>query len=839
VTIVPEAKRSGTDGSSLSPNPTLLRRDLDVASRVVQYIQEGSYCALLGPRYSGKTGVVRAVEELLMQQLGWPCIYLDLYELEASTQRGFFAALASLIAKQIAERTRREVAALDPTGASSAAFRGFLTDAVLELGYDLVLILDHLEAVPNDLVQALLTSLRAAYMEQQTLDHRLMVVASGALSLATVTVGASSPFRGIAQRVFVGGLSESESQAFIGEQIEADWIQISDEAWHHLFNAARGDPTLLERLYRDAVQLARHTGAQTLEAETVEQITARFLDDEVFSYAPLQEAVRAIEQDPDLLRCVLLLLEDKTVPMAQLPLPLSPDLDPLRLTGVVEKVGGDRYRLRNDVYRRFLARHFDPGRVGYLLTTSGRWDSAIDYLEASIAAGSEQYRWNLLTAIINSMYASDDVGRAAHFLLRGLSAAFGIIEAEVWFSPAHEPSLRLVAPTGTQSGLEIPITADCLEARAYREAASLRGPESGQCVERALPLLTPGRRPIGVVVVQDCLGGNRFVEQRERELRLTGYLNQAARALEQVGKRTQELALAGRVQASLLPRAPRLPGWELAAVLRPARQTAGDFFDFIPLPTGRLGIVVADVVDKGMGAALYMALSRTLIRTYAVDYPDQPELVLHAASARMLSDAGAGLFVTVFYGILDPTRGQLVYCNAGHHPPYLVSAPVPPVPSVAEGSVAEGTTEGRAEGETGSAEVAEGGIALHPLGRTGMALGVIDEATWQQETVQINPGDLLLLYTDGVVEAENREQELFGRERMLEVARRQAGSSAQDTQEALMAALQEFAGNEAQSDDITLVVVKRQPEGLEREKAEPGRLFVEPYHGRRHRTAIV
>jgi len=792
-----QAQPDGIDLAAIFQNPTIQRRNLDLASQVVQVVQEGSYCALLGPRYSGKTEVIQAVQALLTEQLRWPCAYLDLYELEATTQREFFAALAHLTARRIAERTGCEVPALDPLAATSAAFRGFLIDAVAEVGSDLVLILDHLEALPNDLVQALLTSLRAAYMEQQTLDHRLLVVVSGALSLAALTVGESSPFRGIARRDFVGGLSESESEAFIREQIEADWIRVSDAARYSLFQAARGDPNLLWRIYRDAVQVARAAAAGALEAEMLEQITTRFLDSEVSDYAPLQEAAQAIEQDPDLVRSVLLLLEQDMVPMSQLPLPLSPDLDPLRLTGVVEKVDGGRYRLRNGIYRRFLAQRLNPGRVGHLLTISGSWDLAIDYLEASIQAGNDQYRWDLLTAIINSMYASEDVSRAAHFLIRGLSAAFGIGETQVWYAPTHEMTLRLVAYTSTTlTEVEIPVTEDCLEARAYREAASLRGPETGQHVERALPLLTLGRRPIGVVIIQDTLSSNRFGEQRERELHLAGYLSQAARALEQVGRRTQELALAGRVQASLLPRTPSLPGWEMTAVLRPARQTAGDFFDFIQLPAGRMGIVIADVADKGMGAALYMALSRTLVRTYATDYADAPEQVLRAASARMLSDAGAGMFVTVFYGILDPASGWLVYCNAGHHPPYLVSA--------------------------------QAATAIRPLGRTGMALGVAEGTTWRQEKVHIGRGDLLLLYTDGVVEAQNRDKELFGRDRLLDVAQQQAGQPAAQTQAALLAALHDFAGSEAQFDDITLMVIRREPQAPEREippvEPRPGRL---------------
>lgn len=155
--------------------------------------------------------------------------------------------------------------------------------------------------------------------------------------------------------------------------------------------------------------------------------------------------------------------------------------------------------------------------------------------------------------------------------------------------------------------------------------------------------------------------------------------NAVNRAQSQAHERVvQELALAGRIQASFLPEAvPEMKGWQIAAALLPARETSGDFYDFLPLPDGRLGFLVADVTDKGMGAALYMALSRTLIRTYAEEFGDRLDHVFQAVSQRILSDSRADLFVSVFYGILDPRTGQLTYCNAGHHPPYLLRAGSP------------------------------------------------------------------------------------------------------------------------------------------------------------------
>jgi serine phosphatase RsbU (regulator of sigma subunit) len=323
------------------------------------------------------------------------------------------------------------------------------------------------------------------------------------------------------------------------------------------------------------------------------------------------------------------------------------------------------------------------------------------------------------------------------------------------------------------------MNADTLETRSCRQACTLRGLEGEAYVWRAIPLAVPGRPPIGVVTVCEMVSPDGPAARRERDLQLMGYLNQAARAIAAVGMRRQELAQAGHLQAGLLPGAPpRIDGWQIAAAWRPARETSGDFYDLIPLHDGQIGVVVADVADKGIGAALYMALSRTLIRTFAADYPGAPNRVLCAVSQRILAETEAGLFVTAFYGVLDPVEGTMTYCNAGHHPPYLMCGdPDSPVQA---------------------------------LGGRGLALGVVEDASWGQSTIELQRGEALLLYTDGVVDAHNAEQERFGEERLVRIAGGSTGASAQGLVDNVLGRLQRFAGNEAQFDDITVVAIRRE-----------------------------
>lgn len=239
-----------------------------------------------------------------------------------------------------------------------------------------------------------------------------------------------------------------------------------------------------------------------------------------------------------------------------------------------------------------------------------------------------------------------------------------------------------------------------------------------------------------------------------------------------------ELEFAAQIQARLLPRAvTEMPGWDIAARLIPARKTSGDFYDFIPLGPDHLGILVADVVDKGIGAALYMAVSRTLIRTFALQYPTAPEETLRATNERIQVDVGSDQFATIFYGVLDSETGTLVYANAGHNPAYVLSKQT----------------------------------VSQKLGKTGLPIGLFDGIQWQQRSILFQPGEMLIAYTDGVSEALNSKQDEFGTARLLDVAKAHMGCSAQKTLDALIQAIQDFAGNTPQFDDITLLVAVRLP----------------------------
>jgi DNA-binding NarL/FixJ family response regulator len=242
----------------------------------------------------------------------------------------------------------------------------------------------------------------------------------------------------------------------------------------------------------------------------------------------------------------------------------------------------------------------------------------------------------------------------------------------------------------------------------------------------------------------------------------------------------REMVMAGKIQADILPEEPpALQGWDIAARLLPARDTSGDFYDFIPLSDRKIGMVMADVTDKGMGAALFMALSSSLIRTYAARYPTLPAIALAAVSERILSDTRGNMFVTAFYGVLEPHTGRLLFANAGHPPGCLFS-------------------------------LRRGKESIDRLRPTGMALGVSDEARWKQKEVRMVPGDVLVLYTDGITEACNPNGVFYEEDRLIESVLRRVNATARQILDGLLDDVHHFVGLAPRQDDIALIVIRRE-----------------------------
>jgi serine phosphatase RsbU (regulator of sigma subunit)/anti-sigma regulatory factor (Ser/Thr protein kinase) len=235
----------------------------------------------------------------------------------------------------------------------------------------------------------------------------------------------------------------------------------------------------------------------------------------------------------------------------------------------------------------------------------------------------------------------------------------------------------------------------------------------------------------------------------------------------------QELEVARLIQQNFLPRElPDLPGWQVAAYYRPAREVGGDFYDVIPLPDGRVAFVVGDVTDKGVPAALVMSATRSVLRASAQRLIE-PGLVLERVNEHLCPDMPAKMFVTCLYGVLDPSSGHLRFANAGHDLPYVKTA--------------EGIVELRARG---------------------MPLGLMPGMPYEEKEATLEPGDSVLLHSDGVVEAHDPHRDMFGFPRLKETM---AGAPAgQELIDRVLSELEAFTGPDAeQEDDITMVTLQR------------------------------
>lgn len=338
--------------------------------------------------------------------------------------------------------------------------------------------------------------------------------------------------------------------------------------------------------------------------------------------------------------------------------------------------------------------------------------------------------------------------------------------------PESDPLLALLAGASGPvdvGGLEL----DSPAVRALREAG----------VALVVPLVSQGEL-IGTLNLgprlseQDYSTDDRrllstLAAQAAPAIRVAQLVREQAHEAAERERLEQEMRVATLIQQQFLPRElPNLAQWQIAAYYGPARAVGGDFYDFIEMPGGRIGIAVGDVTDKGVPAALVMARTHSVLRAEA-SRSDSPAVILARANDLLVPEMPARMFVTCLFAVLEPATGRIVLANAGHNLPYVRTD--------------EGVIELRA---------------------TGMPLGLMPDYRYDEVEGVIAPGSSVLLYSDGLVEAHDRDQQMYGFPRLRDALTvDDAGSELLDR---LLETLRQFTGPDwEQEDDITLVTLRR------------------------------
>ena len=266
----------------------------------------------------------------------------------------------------------------------------------------------------------------------------------------------------------------------------------------------------------------------------------------------------------------------------------------------------------------------------------------------------------------------------------------------------------------------------------------------------------------------------------EKAVEQIDYIKQAQAEHTQLESLKTDLAVAGEIQQAILPRIfPPFPEndneLDLAALMTPAKDVGGDFYDFFRIDKEHIGLVMADVSGKGIPAAIFMAVSRTLIRTIGMQGYSSA-VSINKSNDLLCDESVDSMFVTVFYAIYNIYTGELEYCNAGHNSPYIVRA--------------------------------NGNVEVMPVSSNFM-VGIVSGHNFQSDKIQLEPGDTIVMYTDGVNEACNTNFDEYGDDRMAQLLEKQAGRTCREMIDAQLEDVRLFSNGADQSDDITIMALRR------------------------------
>jgi sigma-B regulation protein RsbU (phosphoserine phosphatase) len=291
--------------------------------------------------------------------------------------------------------------------------------------------------------------------------------------------------------------------------------------------------------------------------------------------------------------------------------------------------------------------------------------------------------------------------------------------------------------------------------------------------------LTAKSELFGILTLYNKRGETGFTGDDTKLLSVIGanaaQILENTRLIKQTNRMQEQLNLAAEIQATLLPDSPpRIAGYDIAGASKPAQNVGGDYYDWIPVDDTRLAVCLGDVSGKGLPASLIMANVQATVRGQTL-INSQPHERIARSNTLLCRSIDDEHFVTMWYCVLDAGTHELVYCSAGHEHPFLVSA--------------------------------DGGCTR--LDQGGLALGVFEDMGYEQKTVCLQPDDVIVIFSDGVTDATTVDNKSFGEERLHSVIVDHRTASAQTIVEAIFSAVEDHAGNAAQFDDLTVVVVKR------------------------------
>lgn len=512
-------------------------------SEIIRNVREGDYCTVLGPPYCQKTFLLEDVRTRLEKTGDEVCVLLELQKVDFAADEEFLPAFAAmlwpLLKEQIDVKTPQSLEKVS----DEQSLKFFLQNCVKNLKRDLVLLIDHLERVRTGPLKSLLLVLRTIYNERD-LNTRcwLGVVTASSLSIASLSLEPTSPFN-IARVTVVQDLDERISEKLIDQILGKNGINITPAARLRCIQATEGDRYLIASLCNRCADVVLEKQKKHVTKGEVEEAIKWFLNTEAAHHAPLLETIRTLEEDPTALVNVLKILNRGQVPRRDLEIPLKTDteIDELQLTGAVRVKDIENqkvYFIRNEIYKNYLEKHFNPDRIALSFGISGRWDSAIPYLE-QLMVDNPKYRSPLLGMVANSIYAAQGINEACERLARSLCQAFGILKVRIYLVNPERSHLIQFSQVGfgEPHPKEFSLRELQPEVKAYfSEDYSAVYSDSGEEIV-LIPLKRGDGEPLGLAAIY----GFSADPLNDDFLRLLAFLKQVTRAIESIIDRERKL----------------------------------------------------------------------------------------------------------------------------------------------------------------------------------------------------------------------------------------------------------------------------------------------------------